>query len=423
MNTSTQRTLLVIGYVWPEPNSSAAGSRMMQLIESFQLANYQVHYASPAENSPHAEDLLAKNIETTAIELNSSSFDEFILKLNPDAVMFDRFMMEEQFGWRVEKNCPNALRILDTEDLHCLRHARHQAFKSGASLNDTLNISNDFLYSELAQREIAAIYRCDLSLMISEAEMTLLTERFQVPEAIIHYIPFVRPSTLYKDFDRTFEDRKHFVSIGNFRHEPNWDAVRFLKESIWPSIKKQIPDAELHVYGAYPPKKATQLHNEKQGFLVKGWAPDAFEVINQVKVLLAPLRFGAGLKGKLVDAAECGTPAVTTLIGAEGMYDQNQPCLVAETTEAFVQLAVDTYSDKTLWHSLHDQCAGLLSERFDPTTHQAAFIQRLKNIETHREAHRLANFTGSMLRHHTLKSTKYMSQWIEEKNKRKEPKA
>jgi len=411
------KTLLVIGYVWPEPKSSAAGSRMMQLLSCFQRAGYQIHYSSPAESSSHAEDLLALGIESTTIELNSSSFDEFIEELQPNAVMFDRFMMEEQFGWRVEKVCPKALRILDTEDLHSLRHARHQAHKSGAEISDVVKVSNEFLYSELAQREIASIYRCDLSLMISQAEMSILTDRFGVPSNIIHYIPFVRPVNAYPTADKPFEERQHFVSIGNFRHEPNWDAVRFLKEAIWPEIRKQLPTAELHVYGAYPPKKATQLHNDKQGFLVKGWAPDAFEVVNQARVLLAPLRFGAGLKGKLVDAAECGTPSVTTSIGAEGMYDDNQPCLIADSIAEFAQQAVSLYEDETLWRSLHQQCAGFIPERFEETDHQNQFVKRLNALESTIDQHRLENFTGAMLRHHTMKSTKYMSQWIEAKNK------
>ncbi len=68
-------------------------------------------------------------VRKKSIELNSSSFDDFAVELNPDVVLFDRFMIEEQFGWRIIENCPKAIRILDTEDLHCLRTARQKAFK------------------------------------------------------------------------------------------------------------------------------------------------------------------------------------------------------------------------------------------------------------------------------------------------------
>ncbi len=110
--------ILILGTVWVEPNSSAAGSRMLQLIELFQDQNYKVTFASTAQKSEKAANLTSLQVDEVAIELNSSSFDDFISNLKPTIVLFDRFMTEEQFGWRVAENCPNALRILDTEDLH-----------------------------------------------------------------------------------------------------------------------------------------------------------------------------------------------------------------------------------------------------------------------------------------------------------------
>ena len=145
--------VLVIGYVWPEPRSSAAGGHMMQILETFLTQDWDITFSSPAALGEHKADLLALGIAECAIELNNSSFDDFIRDLAPDIVLFDRFMMEEQFGWRVEQQCPNALRLLDTEDLHFLRLARQQAFKAGRE------VTLQDLHSEQAQREIAAIYR------------------------------------------------------------------------------------------------------------------------------------------------------------------------------------------------------------------------------------------------------------------------
>ncbi len=384
---------------------------MMQLLDCFIEAGYQITYSTPAEFSPHSENLLTKGIESVQIELNNESFDQYITDLTPDAVLFDRFMMEEQFGWRVETYCPDAIRVLDTEDLHCLRHARHQALKQDRALQPS------DLFSDLAKREIAAILRCDLTVMISEHEMTVLQETFNVPSSIIHYAPFMLEPKVSSAPALTFEERTHFISIGNFRHEPNWDAVRYLKDTLWTGIRKQIPQAELHVYGAYPPKKATQLHNPKQGFHVKGWAPDAIKVMQEARVLLAPLRFGAGLKGKLVEAAQCGTPSVTTSIGAEGMYGDLQPAWIEDSPETFIQKAVDLYNNQQDWEALQKDCNKLIPQRFDKAEHQANLIKRISELEENLEEHRLKNFTGSMLRHHTMKSTKYMAQWIEAKNK------
>ena len=115
------KSLLIIGSVWPEPKSSAAGGRMMHLIKCFQELHWKICFASPASDSEFAVNLDDFNIQKERIVLNDDSFDVFIRDLNPNAVLFDRFMMEEQFGWRVAQNCPDALRILDTEDLHFLR--------------------------------------------------------------------------------------------------------------------------------------------------------------------------------------------------------------------------------------------------------------------------------------------------------------
>ncbi len=410
------QTLLVIGYVWPEPASSAAGSRMLQLIRAFQQQGFNVVYASPAEHSAHAVNLQAMNIQPQTIALNHSSFDDFIQQLNPQAVMFDRFMMEEQFGWRVEKYCPQAVRILDTEDLHSLRHARHAMLKAQPDALP-LRPTPAFAHSELAIREIAAILRCDLTLMISEFEMQWLTEQFQLPQSQLLYLPFMEQQSDATDVPAMIE-RQHFVSIGNFRHEPNWDAVRYLKEQIWPLIRRQLPQAELHVYGAYPPKKATQLHNEKQGFLVRGWAEDAHQVISSARVLLAPLRFGAGLKGKLIDAAQCGTPAVTTAIGAEGMYHPDSPCgLIADNASDFAQQAEHLYNDETLWQSLSINGRQLIGQRFAFADHAPRLAHAVSKIQQDPAGHRQQHFYGMMLRHHSMKSTQYMAQWIEAKNR------
>lgn len=254
------KKLLIIGTVWPEPNSSAAGSRMLQLINAFQTNNWAITFASAATDSHHMTDLSSFGIDTAAIQLNDSSFDSFIQQLQPSVVMFDRFMTEEQFGWRVTDQCPEAIRILNTEDLHCLRKTRQECLKNQKEYS-----TNELLHNEITKREISSIYRCDLSLIVSDYEIELLQNTFQIDSNLICHIPFLLDpiTTKSKEAWLDFEARKHFITIGNFRHAPNWDSVLHLKNNIWPLIKKEIPEAELHIYGAYPPPKATQLTNSK----------------------------------------------------------------------------------------------------------------------------------------------------------------
>ncbi|REL28442.1 glycosyltransferase [Thalassotalea euphylliae] len=406
------KSLLIIGWVWPEPNSSAAGSRMVQLIRLFQMLNYHITFASPAQKTDHMMDLSHLTVDVQEITLNCDSFDNFVCDLNPDAVMYDRYMMEEQFGWRVAKHCPDALRILDTEDLQSLRNARHQAYKRDGHLDDTS------LTTELAIREVAAIYRCDLTIMISPAEIDLLKTHYQVPESLLCYLPFLYTDKELSRTSAAFSERAHFVSIGNFRHAPNWDSVLWLKQQIWPKVRKVLPQAQLHIYGAYPPKKATDLHCEKSGFLVKGWADDAFEVMSKARVCLAPLRFGAGIKGKLSDAMLCGTPSVTTAIGVEGMTTElDWAGEVAETVDDLAQAAISLYQDEDKWL----KASALAKQNRHLLFHHEPFVQQFRHqlteLANNLAEHRQANFIGLMLNHHSHKSTQYMSQWIAAKNR------
>ncbi|TYA55990.1 glycosyltransferase family 4 protein [Formosa maritima] len=408
------KILLIIGYVWPEPKSSAAGSRMLQLIQLFQSENYKVTFASPCAKSDNAFNLKSINVKQVSIELNNSSFDVFVKNVNPNVVLFDRFMMEEQFGWRVAEQCPNALRILDTEDLHGLRKGRQLALK------DKKPFSLSYLFNETAKREIASIYRCDLSLIISEAEMAILKTDFQVPESLLCYLPFLLEKISKSNIEKLpkFETRQHFISIGNFLHEPNYNAVLYLKETIWPLIRKQLPKAELHVYGAYTPQKVNQLHNEKEGFLIKGFAEDVSEVMQNSKVCLAPIRFGAGLKGKLIDAIQNGTPCVTTTIGAEAMFGRLEPNgFIEDDSQEFANNCVLLYTDEKVWREKQTNGFEIIYNRFQKSHFQKKFKNRIEVTINQLESHRIHNFTGQMLLHQSMQSTKYLSKWIEEKNK------
>ena len=440
------QTLLIIGYVWPEPNSSAAGLRMLQLIDLFKAHDWTVTFASPSNLGAHRENLSTLGIQEKHIELNNPSFDVFLADLNPHAVLFDRFMMEEQFGWRVESICPKALRILNTEDLHSLRDARQQNLKhmlkqtkpskrskhtlelshqACADLSPLWNATGEHLYnlmadSDLAKREVAAILRCDLTLMISKFEQQLLETNFHIPSNLLFTLPFVyknQPLNLPR-----FEARHHFVFLGNFRHAPNWDSVWWLKTALWPKIRQQLPNAELHIYGAYPAKKVTNLHNPKQGFIVKGWAKNAWQVIASAKVMLAPLRFGAGIKGKLAQAMLCGTPSITTPIGQEAMLpdslqSKDWPGFSGETEQALIQQAVMLYQDTQLWHQAQQKGFDLGKQQYQQPELAQGFMHTLICTQAQLETHRKQNFMGSLLRHHHHKSTQYMAQWIEAKNR------
>ena len=413
---NAKQHVLIIGFVWPEPNSSAAGGRMVQLISIFKDQVFEITFASSASDSVYMIDLELLGVNKKSIALNCSSFDVFVKELNPSIVLFDRFMMEEQYGWRVAENCPDALRLLDTEDLHCLRLARQKAFKGNRNFS-----TDDLLVEEVAKREIASILRCDVSLMISEYEMELLQSVFKIDAALLYYLPLLLEPIEDLTIQNLplFEERNNFVFIGNFLHEPNWNAVQYLKETIWPLIRKQMPEAFLQIYGAYPSQKVLQLHQPKEGFYIMGRADDAQEVVQNARVVLAPLRFGAGIKGKLIEAMQFGTPSITTTIGAESMCgDLPWNGFIADDTKEFANKAVEVYQDKTLWLKGQENGFEIIEKRYLKSVFVADFVKYILETQTHLKQHRMQNFMGSLLQHHTLTSTKYMSRWIEEKNRK-----
>jgi glycosyltransferase involved in cell wall biosynthesis len=410
-----KQQILIIGTVWVEPNSSAAGSRMLQLIELFLKQDFKVTFASSAQKSDKAKKMSILGVEEVFIELNSSSFDVYVKKLNPTIVVFDRFMMEEQYGWRVAENCPNALRILDTEDLHFLRKVRHQQLKKGEQFT-----TNALLNSIEAKREIASILRCDLSLIISTYEMDLLKSIFKIDEKIIYYLPFLLDKVDENQIKKwkPFEEREHFIFIGNFFHKPNIDAVITLKKEIWSKIRKQLPDAEIHIYGAYLRQQIQELHNKKEGFIIKGFAENAQEVVKNARVVLAPLRFGAGIKGKLTEAMVCGTPSVTTSIGVEGMTKELYwNGFVEDDFTEFSKMAVILYVEKSTWKMTQSNGIRIVNSTYNKQKIGKPFLDKIIALQQNLEQHRTQNFFGSLLQHQTLQATKYMSKWIESKNK------
>ncbi|MDA9272499.1 glycosyltransferase family 4 protein [Flavobacteriaceae bacterium] len=405
-------SLLIIGQTFPEPTTTAAGGRMLQLIEMFISHGYAITFASSASSSENSFNLDSLGVATQKITINDSSFDDFVRQLNPTLILFDRFITEEQFAWRVTQSCPKALKILDTEDLHFLRKARQQALKNATNVKD----SN--LFTETAKREIASILRCDLSLIISEFEMKLLTDTFAVSKEILYYLPFMVTKLPDSSNFPEFEQRTNFMTIGNLLHGPNVDSVLYLKKEIWPLIKKQLPQAELYIYGNYAPQHILELHNQKQGFYIMGWADSVAHVMQKARVCLAPLRFGAGLKGKLLDAMLYGTPGVTTSIGAEGMYgDLPMPVVIADTPERFAEHSVAIYSNKIKWQENAQRGVEIIKERYNGKTISRDFMTRLDALKTNLKLHRQAHFIGQILQHQSLQASKYLSKWIEEKNK------
>ncbi len=410
------KNVLIIGYTWPESSTTAAGGRMMQLIHFFKEEKYSITFASTAAKSEFSNNLNEIGVTEVQIKLNHTSFDSFVSNLNPNIVLFDRFLTEEQFGWRIAQKIPQAIRILDTEDLHFLRKVRKNILTNG--MTDVFE--NALRANELTKREIASIYRCDLSLIISSYEEQLLQSIFNIPDNLLLHLPFMLEhlDEITVSKWNNFDKRKDFICIGNGKHKPNTDAVLWLYEDIWPIVRKTLPKVNIHIYGAYLPQQIKEKHNPKAGFYVNGWTKDIDTVMQSTKVNVAPLRFGAGIKGKLIDAMQNGTPNVTTPIGAEGMsgylpWNGKVVNNAIDLAKAMIAL----YINEDQWQQSQKNGVNIINNYYSKALLRKKLSNKISILQASIDTHRNTNFIGSMLLHHTLTSTKYLSKWIEEKEK------
>jgi hypothetical protein len=404
--------VLVIAYVWPEPRSSAAGVRTEQLINAIRQAGGSVTVASASKQNEASAELGAKGIRCVPILLNDPSFNAWVREEKFDFVLFDRFISEEQFGWRVAEASPQTVRVMDSSDLHFLRRTRQKALKDGASLSDIFSDRLDFLCDD-AFREVASVYRCDLTLLVSDHECTLLKDRFELAPHLLKHLPIgypaIEPTAL-----PGFSERLGFATIGNFRHPPNADGNRWLKKEIWPLIRAALPHAEMHIYGAYPAREDMGLTDPSQGFYVKGPVPDALEALTPHRVILAPLRFGAGIKGKIADAWRSGAPVVTTPLGSEGMTFGGS---VAASVEYFAKQAVLLHESAEHWESARRVGIRTLAERFNAETLGKDWLESLLALKKNLHAHRSKSFMSRVLSQQAFQGTKYFSKWIEFKSR------
>ncbi|MGB1219716.1 MAG: glycosyltransferase, partial [Flavobacteriales bacterium] len=231
--------LLVFSEHLPQPKASAAGRRLNEILVLFSKAGFQIThiYSSDIQLFDEVELPLYQQLK---LPINNQSVQAKLKALNPSYVLFDRFVMEEKWAWRIHDLFPEAVRILDLEDLHCLRKTREFCLKNKVKYSDDI-----LKTQEISKRELASIVRSDLTLVISKFEYDLLINTFKIPEKQLFYLPFLTDSSS-KTKALTFEERKDFIWIGGYKHPPNVDAVRCLKSSIWPKIRTELPKANLH---------------------------------------------------------------------------------------------------------------------------------------------------------------------------------
>jgi glycosyltransferase involved in cell wall biosynthesis len=254
-----------------------------------------------------------------------------------DFVVLSRPESAENYLELIRSQCPSAKVIYNTVDLHFLRLGRMAEMTKDKELAVKAE--------RMKSKELDFIDKSDATIILSTAERDLLSENEERSKKL-WTIPLIR-----KKSERlvTYDSTADFAFIGGYNHPPNLDAAEWLITEIWPEIRKTVPEARLFVCGSNMPERFYEYDTED--IIIRGFVPDLNSLLAGLRMTLAPLRFGAGLKGKVASSIGAGVPCLGTPTAFEGMNAEGLDIirLVATTPKEFAALASMIYSDEGLW--------------------------------------------------------------------------
>jgi O-antigen biosynthesis protein len=336
------RTVLVIDVLTPKPDRDSGSLRLFNLMRLLRAEGAHVVFlpADHAREGVYSEALQQIGVETWYAPYSKNSpawLREHGERFS--TVILSRHYVARDFLPLIRKHARHARVVFDSVDLHYLREQR------GAE------VSADPRLKRSAERtrvlELDVIDRSDVTLVVSEVEKHLLAT--DAPQATIEVL-----SNLHQVAGPglPFGQRHDIAFVGGFRHPPNVDAVQWFASSIFPLIRERLPDVRFHCIGGDVPDEIAALASEP-GVLVHGYVPDITPYMDGARVAVAPLRYGAGVKGKVNLSMAHGQPVVATSCAVEGMHLRTgEDVLVADDATAFAEAVVQAYGDEVLWQRL-----------------------------------------------------------------------
>ncbi|MGH8031889.1 MAG: glycosyltransferase [Luteimonas sp.] len=337
-----QRQVLVIDALTPMPDRDSGSLRLAALMRL--LGDEGAHVVFVPANRERVGDYTAA-LQRIGVETWYAPFaaraPAWLREHGPrfDTVLVCRHYVAREFLPLLRAHAPQARIVFDSIDLHYLREQRAAALTGDAAL------------ARAAQRtrtlELEVIARSDVTLVVSDVERALLVT--DAPDAhveVLSNLHEVRGAGL------PFAERRDLVFVGGFRHPPNVDAVRWFVDAVFPSIRARLPEVVLHCIGDDVPD-AIASRASRDGVRVHGHVPDIAPIMDGGRIALAPLRFGAGVKGKINLSMAHGQPVVATSCAVEGMHlTDGVDVLVADDAQAFADAVVRLYGDAALWQRL-----------------------------------------------------------------------
>jgi GT2 family glycosyltransferase len=366
----TKGRILIIDAYTPEPDQDSGSVRLCYLMDALINLGYGVTFM--ADNRTHAGNYTVA-LQRAGVEVIYEPWVDSLTRFFGERgaefnfVMISRHYVASNYLSRLKRYCPQAKFIFDTVDLHYLREQRM------AELENSLPLKRSA--AQTRRSELAVINTADATIVVSPAEKTLLAEA--APNARVHVISNVHEVV---GSQLPFAKRKDIFFVGGYQHPPNVDAAQWFVGSIWPLIRKELPEIEFHLIGSKASEQVRALSGN--GVRFHGFVKTLEPWVDGCRLAVAPLRYGAGIKGKVNMSMSRGQPVVATPMAVEGMFAQSgQDVLVAETAEDFAAEVIRLYRDEDLWNLV--SVAGLENVRqyFSVETASRGLQELLDSLE------------------------------------------
>jgi len=361
--------ILVIDATTPEPDQDSGSVRLTNLMQCFLDLGYGVTFF--ADNRMHAgrytRQLQARGIEVWTqpwIQAPGRFFEEHGGDF--DFVFISRHYVAVNYLSLLRRHCPDTPFIFDTVDLHYLREMRLAELENSTALRQVAK--------QTRRSELGVIAAADVTLVVSPAEVEVLSR--DAPGAHVHVVSNIHD---VPGRSSSFEDREGLFFVGGYQHPPNVDAARWFVQEVWPGIRERLPGVPFHLIGSKAPPEVEALAGD--GVVFHGFVESLEPFLHGCRLAVAPLRYGAGVKGKVNMSMSYGQPVVATPIAVEGMYaEDGHDVLVADTAEAFANQVVRLYQDPDLWQTLSDAAIENVRRHFSLEAARASLSRLLESL-------------------------------------------
>lgn len=364
--------LLYIDVAVPQPDKDAGSDTAYKLLKTFVELGFSVTFV-PSDQTWHAgysEDLeklgvraiYGGDVQTinNHIRAEGVQYDYFFINRSPIAIMYID---------AIKQAAPAAKVIFNTVDLHYLRVKRQ------AQLEKNPGLEQEAAFYYKIEREL--MKKCDATILLSDYELEFVKKENWPGK---HYvIPLLFSSR--KNSSLPFDEREDIAFIGGFQHLPNVDAVQYFAKNIFPLVLEQIPDIRFHIVGSNPPPSILKL-GEHSNIIVHGHMKDLDPLFSKLRLTVTPLRYGAGIKGKIATSMAYGVPVIATPIAAEGMNLKGKGgVVVAADDTTFARELVNAYTGKELWTQLHRDAIKANNEHFSLEKGKMRIVNLMRNVD------------------------------------------